>query len=397
MMGLFGSSIDDPKTLGILQLASGLMSSPRFGQGMSQGLLAYGDTMQRAKQQQAQEKMNALREEQARMQMDAQRRAAEQEERDNTLMRQPFTQMPGPTQDQGPLMPRFDAGHLLGQGMSPAAAMQALNLHTAMSPEKQKPTILSEGQTAFVDGKPVFGNPKQKKPEKEPENIRVLKMIYGEGTPAYVRAVQQLGNKMTTHQPPTAHISLGSPTLAQMPDGTLGFIQPANRPGEPGQILKDPKTGQPLRPPPQNRDTKLPAELQRMQIAGDTMETLLTQYGEMLKKHNPRDPMTQMNPGVRADMQSLKRNLELQFKELQALGALAGPDIEIMRQALSDPFTFQGAYFGRDGLLSQVSRAKDLVKIRKKAVNDSQGKPPAPDAPAAPVSTPDDPLGLRGK
>jgi hypothetical protein len=137
MAGLFGTSIDDPKTLGILQLASGLMSSPRFGQGMSQGLLAYGDTMQRAKQQQAQEKMNALREEQARMQMEQMRAQMQQQQTDRQAMQSMFTPMSGPTQDQGPLMPQFDPRGMLGKGASADSVMQMLQLQQAM----KKPTV----------------------------------------------------------------------------------------------------------------------------------------------------------------------------------------------------------------------------------------------------------------
>jgi hypothetical protein len=86
MMGLFGSSIDDPKTLGILQLASGLMSSPRFGQGMSQGLLAYGDTMQRAKQQQSLDEMRKLQAEQAKLQMEQTRANMEAQRRQQDFL-----------------------------------------------------------------------------------------------------------------------------------------------------------------------------------------------------------------------------------------------------------------------------------------------------------------------
>jgi hypothetical protein len=288
---------------------------------------------------------------------------------------------------------------MLGQGASPDAAIQALNLHQAMNP-RSKPIISKPGDIARDEnGQELWRNPSEPK-EQTPSGLAKLiaeRDKYPPGHP--MRAIyDQAIKKDATHAPAASQtISLGGPTAVQMPDGTLGFMQPANRPGAPAQLLRDPKTGEPLRPPPQNRDTKLPAELQRMQIAGDAMETLMGEYEGLLKKHNPRDPLTAANPTVRANMQSIKRNIELQFKELQALGALAGPDIEIMRQALSDPFTMQGAFFGREGLLAQVRQARNLVKIRKDAVLNSQGqKPQVPASPAAPASAPDDPLGLRG-
>lgn len=378
MNGLFGSSMDDPKTLATLQLVGGLLSAPRFGQGLSQGLMGYSDTLMRAKQQQAAEQMNRMRLEQMQLQMEQQRAQAEQQNRDRTAMQQQFQPLPGPSMDGGPVLPRFDPSSMLGQGASPDAVMQALQLQQAMSPAAQKPLVLSEGQVALgPDMKPIASNPKQAAPEKDPEAIRVLKLIYGEGTPAYFQALQRLGQKTTEHAP-GVNVSFGTPMPAVNPKtGEVELMRPDNKGGMNFTGIK---------PPPQDRDVKLPAELQRMQIAGDAMETLMGEYEELLKKHNPRDPVTALNPTVRANMQSIKRNIELQFKELQALGALAGPDIDIMRQALADPFSVQGAYFGREGLLAQVRQARNLVKIRKDAVLNSQGRKPA--VPASGASSP---------
>lgn len=193
----------------------------------------------------------------------------------------------------------------------------------------------------------------------------------------YMQAIR----KASTHSP-AVNVSYGQPVAGVDAKGNPVFFQPDKGGGAPAIVPN-------VKPAPQNRDTKLPAELQRMQIAGDTMEQLLGEYETLLRKHNPRDPLTQMNPAVRADMQAVKRNMELQFKELQALGALAGPDVEIMRQAMADPFSAAGAYYGREGLLAQTKRARDLVKQRRQAVLRSQGQP------AAEVN--DDPLGLRSR
>jgi hypothetical protein len=223
------------------------------------------------------------------------------------------------------------------------------------------------------------------KAEKDPEAIRALKAIYGEGTPQYQAALQRYGDKMSTHAP-AVNVSFGTPMPAVNPKtGEVELMRPDNKGGMNFTGIK---------PPPQDRDVKLPAELQRMQIAGDTMVSLLDRYEKLIRENNPRDPMTQANPAIRAEVQSVKRNMELQFKELQALGALAGPDIEIMRQALADPFSVQGAYYGKQGLLAQTKQARDLVKMRNDAILKSQGRTakPAADAASAPA---DDPLGLR--
>jgi hypothetical protein len=222
------------------------------------------------------------------------------------------------------------------------------------------------------------------KAEKDPEAIHALKAIYGEGTPAYQAALSRYGEKMSTHAP-AVNVSYGTPMPAVNPKtGEVELMRPDNKGGV---------TFTGIKPPPQDRDVKLPAELQRMQIAGDTMVSLLDRYEKLIRNNNPRDPLVQANPAIRAEVQAVKRNMELQFKELQALGALAGPDIEIMRQALADPFSMQGAYYGKDGLLAQTKQARDLVKMRGDAILKSQGRTAKPDPAAAEASA--DPLGLR--
>jgi hypothetical protein len=92
-------------------------------------------------------------------------------------------------------------------------------------------------------------------------------------------------------------------------------------------------------------------------------------------------------------MQSLMKNIQLQLKELQALGALAGPDLAIMEAALSDPFTMRGAYYGQQGLLAQIARARQLIDARKAATAANVGGIATPAetgaAPAAPQSVND--------
>lgn len=260
----------------------------------------------------------------------------------------------------------------------PVASIQ---LRAALQKD-DKPIISKPGDVARdATGRLLWQNEQD---AKDPEDIRALKVIYGEGTPQYKAALARLGTKKTTHSP-GVQVSYGQPVAGVDATGNPVFFQPDKGGGAPAIVPG-------VKPAPQNRDTKLPAELQRMQIAGDSMVELMDEYERMLRKYNPRDPVTQANPTVRADIQALKRNIELQFKELQALGALAGPDIEIMRQSMADPFSMSGAYYGRDGLLAQVRQARNLVKIRKEAVLKSQGR----EAQIPPSNTNDDPLGLRG-
>ena len=195
----------------------------------------------------------------------------------------------------------------------------------------------------------------------------------------YDNAIQ----KQTTHAPAATAISYGAPVIGVNPKtGEPELYRPDNKGGMS-------ETG--IKPPPQNRDTKMPAEIQRMNIAADTMDKMLNDYEAMLGKYNPRDPLVQGNPTIRAEFQSLMKGIQLQFKEVQALGALAGPDLGIMEAAITDPFTFKGAFYGKDGLMAQIKQGRNLLKTRREAIVKNTGQPTPPGA-APPDS---DPLGLR--
>lgn len=72
---VLGSSFDDPRTAATLQLAQGLLSSPRVMQGLAGGLSGYQQAMAQAKQAKALEEYRAMQMQQMRSQMEAQKRA----------------------------------------------------------------------------------------------------------------------------------------------------------------------------------------------------------------------------------------------------------------------------------------------------------------------------------
>jgi hypothetical protein len=180
MGGLFGTSMDDPRTMGLFQLAAGLMSAPRMGQGLSQGLLAYGDTMSRAKQQQSLDELRKMQMQQAQMQMEQQRQQQEQANRDRTLTQQQYSPLPGPTQDGGPLARQFDPRSLLGQGGSMDAVTQMLQLETAMKKPVLPPLKLGAGEKALdpLTYKTLAENPKEKD---EPSGVREYQFARAQG------------------------------------------------------------------------------------------------------------------------------------------------------------------------------------------------------------------------
>lgn len=403
-MSLFDAfATDDPKKAAYMAMAAGLLGGRgSFNQILGESMLGAQKSFQQARQAQQASEMN-------RQQLAQLQRQAQQQARQDELQALPMQFYKPPS------MPAVDAtGGMETAATNPANAsgpgsfdqegyLTALrgkdfmeSLRQEQMLKKQAPELKSFAPGHVVgtnEGgtfKPSFTVPdKPEKPDKGTSDMQEFAYALSRGE---VKPGQSFTEWMRANKKAGASsVSFGTGTTAvQMPDGSVQLVQLSGTPGVAPQVVKDPTTGKPLRPPPQDRDTKLPAELQRMQIAGDAMVTLMDTYEGMLKKHNPRDPMVQMNPTIRASMQSIKRNIELQFKELQALGALAGPDIEIMRQSLADPFSFSGAYFGKDGLLAQVKQAKDLVKIRADSVLKSQGRPASTASDSA-----NDPLGLR--
>jgi hypothetical protein len=343
---------------------------PALGQA---GMAGLGASDQYAQQSQATE-ARRLQQQMQQMQMQQAQRQAQLEALPGQFYRAPSspgvdatggmdTAMENPNNASGP--GGFDMQGYI-QALMAKSPMQALQLQQAMQKEQPKPLVSKPGEIARhpVTGQILWENPSAPDADKQTKLAKLI--AERDALPANSpmrRWYEDAIKKETTHQE-GVNVSFGSPIPAINPKtGEPEFVRPDNKGGMNF-------TG--VRPPPQNRDTKMPAEIQRMNIAADTMEKQLTRYETWLKSNNPRDPTVQMSPARRAEMQSLMKNLQLQYKELAALGALTGPDLDLMEKALSDPFSVRGAFYGKDGLLSQIGQARELVKERREAMAKSQ-------------------------
>ncbi len=76
MNGLLGDSWDDPRTMGLLQLAASLSSAPKPMQGLTQGLLAYQNAIGQGRRQKQEDEDRAMRRQMAELQL----RQAQQEQ-----------------------------------------------------------------------------------------------------------------------------------------------------------------------------------------------------------------------------------------------------------------------------------------------------------------------------
>lgn len=360
---------DAARNRGLLAAGLQLMQAkgklfPALGQA---GMAGLGASDQYAQQSQATE-ARRLQQQMQQMQMQQAQRQAQLEALPGQFYRAPSspgvdatggrdTAMENPNNASGP--GGFDMQGYI-QALMAKSPMQALQLQQAMQKEQPKPLVSKPGEIARhpVTGQILWENPAEQKPGEAPSAIKEYEFAKAQG---YKGTFEQWKRDQ---KPEGFSVSFGSPIPAINPKtGEAEFVRPDNKGGMNF-------TG--VRPPPQNRDTKMPAEIQRMNIAADTMEKQLTRYETWLKSNNPRDPTVQMSPARRAEMQSLMKNLQLQYKELAALGALTGPDLDLMEKALSDPFSVRGAFYGKDGLLSQIGQARELVKERREAMAKSQ-------------------------
>lgn len=90
------------------------------------------------------------------------------------------------------------------------------------------------------------------KPEARPEALRALAAVYGEGSPEYLAAARQYAQKLTTHAPAATAISYGSPVPFQLPDGSVGYVQPGNKPGAAPQVMSG-SDGKPIIKPTEEK------------------------------------------------------------------------------------------------------------------------------------------------
>lgn len=125
----------------------------------------------------------------------------------------------------------------------------------------------------------------------------------------------------------------------------------------------------------QPRGTKDPLETNtgRGQLFLDTadkMEQALDAYWSVLKRTG-----TKIRPGAdQMELGSAYSALQLEYKELAALGVLAGPDMDLIESVLQDPTTLKGAALEKFGGLSGYKKQLDLVRGKLNASRASARK-----------------------
>lgn len=254
--GLFGTSMDDPRTMATLQMAQGLLGGGGSMQRLAGGMQGYGSVMAQARQQEEEKKRRALQEQMMMQQLEAAKaqqaeraamqaeRAAQQaaQQKDDGLMRrllgQPVEQqMPQGMQGPGePMQNRgIDPRTFINQGGSMGGLGQAMQLSQALSPAQRKLTNVAAGGTLFDEntGQAVFTAPKEDTPDPVSKLI-AARDRFQPGSEQW-RALNGAITKATTHAP-GVNVTYGAPMAGVDAKGNPVFFQPDKGGGAPAII-----------------------------------------------------------------------------------------------------------------------------------------------------------------
>lgn len=164
-----------------------------------------------------------------------------------------------------------------------------------------------------------------------------------------------------------------------------------------------PRTGQVRRPEgvqPRSRTTdtaggqgisKLPVTAQSAIVAAQGAKSALDNYKALATDYLGRNPLSRAAGkmgvggavGAAGQLESAKYALKLQLKELAALGALSGPDMEIVDEMIGDPTSWRA--LGRDAsyVTSRFDEVQKFINDRVRAYETTYGVK-VPGATAAP-------------
>jgi len=99
----------------------------------------------------------------------------------------------------------------------------------------------------------------------------------------------------------------------------------------------------------------------------------LSALQDALKTFDPRNPADQADTTKRARIQSLAKQAQLSFKEAAALGALSGPDLDLILGIINDPTSLKGAVSGGAGIQAQMDEARAGNKRRITSLTQQYG------------------------
>lgn len=121
---------------------------------------------------------------------------------------------------------------------------------------------------------------------------------------------------------------------------------------------------------------KLPIQAQKMQSSLQNLESGLNAYEKLLKQYNPQsgDALT---PEKRAAIATAFGDLRMQLKGAYELGAITGPDMQVLEGVLTDPTgplgMAKGAIRGTKTFDAQISQTRAALERQKRNFEQQYG------------------------
>jgi len=368
-MGLF-DGWGDPNEAAYMALASGLLSGKgSLGSIFGKSMMGAGQVYQDTAQSKRRNELTDLQKQQFQLALAEETRKAKQfEDREKWRKSIPYPGAVGPD-GMGPPEQASPQSELM-YGAMRAGELKPLDY--ILSQQKDNaPRISKPGDIARdANNNILWQNPQE---SKEPEALRALKLIYGDGSPEYMRASKLYGEKLASHQPQVS-VSYGAPVAGVDAAGKSVFFQPT-KDGKPPSII-------PGVAPPRDPNALKLGEAQKKQVVGiDALSSAVDEYTKELATF----PLTGViNPADRARIGTKYNNMMLQAKEAYNLGVLNGPDYQILQSVVADPVSLRGITTSNRSLALQANELKRMMQQVKAGITKADAKEPD-----------NDPLGLR--
>lgn len=280
-MGLLGESWDDPRTMGLLQLAASLQGSPKLMQGLSQGLLGYQGAMAQGKRAQEEAKdremQRTLRELQLQQAQREQQRQQAIEAAYRGALRSPqqmaMAAHGGPTQAAAQAAPGMAPGldqNALLQGLASADPMAAAQM---LQPKPADRKVVGDALLEIGPGGVKELYRAQPKPEAMPSAVREYEYARQQGYPG---TFQQFQLEQKRAGASNTSVSYGTPVAAVDAQGNPVFIQPSKSGGAPAIIPG-------MRPPKSAAEERAEQEKGQRERTGQQMLSALGDAETILK------------------------------------------------------------------------------------------------------------------
>ena len=124
---------------------------------------------------------------------------------------------------------------------------------------------------------------------------------------------------------------------------------------------------------------KLSTDVQRQITGIVSTDKDIGELRRLLQTFDPRNPADQLDSAKRAQIQSVGKQLQMNLKEAAALGALSGPDMDIVLGMLDDPVGAMAALKGRPALLAKLDAVSAGNLRRFDALRDQYGEAAVPE------------------